>query len=103
MRFDRAKLRAADEHLNNPDFHKKLRTGSGALNQAPHYDCSSGMLNKINPQPIKRNELTMIPIPKPKFSDHKVPIGQNEDEYFAEITKRQTHILRDAIDRVSFS
>ena len=53
MRFDRAKLRAADEHLNSPDFHKKLRTGSGALNQAPHYDCSSGMLHKIKPQPIK--------------------------------------------------
>ena len=44
----------------------------------------------------------MIPIPKPKFSAHKVPIGQNEEEYFAEIAEKQTHILRDAIDRVSF-
>ena len=89
--------------MNSPDFHKKLRIGSGALDQAPHYGCLSSTLNKINPQPTKRNELVMIPIPKPKFSDHKVPIGQNEDEYFAEIADRQTHILRDAIDRVSSS
>ena len=44
----------------------------------------------------------MIPIPKPKFFDRKIPAGQTEDEYFIEITTRQTHILRDAIDRVSF-
>ena len=43
----------------------------------------------------------MIPIPKPKFFDREVPAGQTEDEYFTEITTRQTHILRDAIDRVS--
>ena len=42
----------------------------------------------------------MIPIPKPKFFDRKVPVGQTKDEYFTEITTRQTHILRDAIDRV---
>ena len=43
----------------------------------------------------------MIPIPKAKFFEHKVPDGQTEDEYFNEITYRQTHILRDGINRVS--
>ena len=45
----------------------------------------------------------MIPVPKPKFFERKVPAGQSEDDYFDEITRRQTHILRDAIDRVSSS
>ena len=44
----------------------------------------------------------MLPIPKPKFFERKVPTGQSEDDYFDEINARQTHILRDAIDRVSF-
>ena len=44
----------------------------------------------------------MIPVPKPKFFARKVPAGQTEDDYFDEITGRQSHILRDAIDRVSF-
>ena len=43
----------------------------------------------------------MIPIPKSKFFERKVPIGQSEDDYFDEIVARQAHILRDAIDRVS--
>ena len=43
----------------------------------------------------------MIPVPKPKFFDQKVPTHQSADEYFFEITERQTHILQDAIDRVS--
>ena len=43
----------------------------------------------------------MIPVPKPKFFARKVPAGQTEDDYFDEITGRQSHILRDAIDRVS--
>ena len=50
---------------------------------------------------FKRNELIMIPIPKPKFFERKVPSGQSEDDYFDEITARQSHILRDAINRVS--
>ena len=44
----------------------------------------------------------MIPIPKPKLFERKVPTGQSEDDYFDEIIARQTHILRNAIDRVSF-
>ena len=43
----------------------------------------------------------MIPIPKAKFFEHKVPSGQSKDEYLNEITDRQTHILRDGINRVS--
>ena len=42
----------------------------------------------------------MIPVPKPKFFERKVPAGQSEDEYFDEISFRQTHVLEDAIDRV---
>ena len=44
----------------------------------------------------------MIPVPKPKFFERKVPVGQSEDDYLEEITARQTHVLEDAIDRVSF-
>ena len=43
----------------------------------------------------------MIPVPKPRFFERKVPAGHSEDTYFDDITDRQTHILRDAIDRVS--
>ena len=45
----------------------------------------------------------MIPVPKPKFFQRKGPAGQSEDDYFNEITFRQTHVLRDAIDRVSLN
>ena len=45
----------------------------------------------------------MIPVPKPKFFERKVPAGHSEDEYFDEISERQTHILSAAIDRVSFN
>ena len=44
----------------------------------------------------------MIPVPKPKFFERKVPVGQSKDDYFDEITARKTHVLEDAIDRVSF-
>ena len=44
----------------------------------------------------------MIPIPKPKFFERKVPAGQSEEDYFDEIISRQAHVLQDAIDRVSF-
>ena len=43
----------------------------------------------------------MVPIPKPKFFERKVPDGQLEDDYFDEIMSRQAHILGNAIDRVS--
>ena len=44
----------------------------------------------------------MIPLPKPKFAETNVPIGKSEDDYKKEILKLQTHVLSDAIDRVSF-
>ena len=46
--------------------------------------------------------MIMIPVPKPKFFERKIPVGQSEDDYFDEINIRQTHILGGAIDRVSF-
>ena len=44
----------------------------------------------------------MITIPKPKFAETNVPIGQSKDDYRDEIINKQTHVLNDAIDRVSF-
>ena len=44
----------------------------------------------------------MIALPKPKFAETSVPIGQSEDDYKEEIIKMQSHVLNDAIDRVSF-
>ena len=43
----------------------------------------------------------MIPIPKPKFFERKIPDGQSKEDYLNEIAHRQTHSLRDAINRVS--
>ena len=47
-------------------------------------------------------ELIMITVPKPKFLERNVPAGQSVDDYFNEVNFRKTHIVEDAIDRVSF-
>ena len=44
----------------------------------------------------------MITLPKPKFAETNVPIGQSIDDYKDEIIVKQAHALKDAIDRVSF-
>ena len=44
----------------------------------------------------------MITLPKPKFAETNVPIGKSKDDYKYEIIDKQTHVLSDAIDRVSF-
>ena len=44
----------------------------------------------------------MITVPKPKFAETSVPIGESKDDYKEEIIERQSHVLNDAIDRVSF-
>ena len=44
----------------------------------------------------------MITLPKPKFAETSVPIGQSKDDYRDEIIEMQSHVLNDAIDRVSF-
>ena len=44
----------------------------------------------------------MITLPKPKFSETNVPIGKSKEDYKDEIINKQTHVLNDAIDRVSF-
>ena len=44
----------------------------------------------------------MIPVPKPKFYERKIPSGQSQDDFLEEICARQTHDLCNAIDRVSF-
>ena len=43
----------------------------------------------------------MITLPKPKFAETNVPIGKSKDDYRDEIINKQTHVLNDAIDRVS--
>ena len=48
-----------------------------------------------------RNELIMLPIPKAKFFDRKVPSGVNRQVFEDEIIGKQTHVLHCAIDRVS--
>ena len=61
-------------------------------------------LRKINENEFHkrlRNELIMLPIPKAKFFDHKVPSGVNRDDFKDEIIEKQTHVLQSAILRVS--
>ena len=43
----------------------------------------------------------MLPIPKPKVFERKVQASQSKEDYLDDIYERQTHVLRDAIDRVS--
>ena len=50
-----------------------------------------------------RNELIMLPIPKAKFFDRKVPTGVNPADFEDEIIEKQTHVLNCAIDRVSLN
>ena len=38
-----------------------------------------------------RNELIMLPIPKAKFSDRKVPSGVNREDFKMEIIETDTH------------
>ena len=49
-----------------------------------------------------RNELIMLPIPKAKMFDRKVPVGLARDDYEDKIIEKQTHILQAAFERVSF-
>ena len=44
----------------------------------------------------------MITLPKPKYVETSVPIGKSKDDYKEKIINKQTHVLNDAIDRVSF-
>ena len=48
-----------------------------------------------------RTELIMIPIPKAKFFDRKVPSGVDCEDFEDEIINKQAHVLRGAISRVS--
>ena len=48
-----------------------------------------------------RNELIMLPIPKAKFNDRKVPIGVNPADFEDAIIEKQSHVLKCAISRVS--
>ena len=50
-----------------------------------------------------RNELIMLPIPKAKFFDRKVPSGVNRQDFEDEIIEKQAHVLESAISRVSLS
>ena len=46
----------------------------------------------------------MITLPKPRFAETNVPAGlspEEREEYYEDVIDRQTHVLRDAIDRVS--
>ena len=61
-------------------------------------------LNKIadnNFHKRLRNELVMLPIPKAKFFAHLVPAGRDRNDFEDEIIDKQTHILQNAIERVS--
>ena len=50
-----------------------------------------------------RNELIMLPIPKAKFFDRKVPSSVNRQDFEEEIIEKQAHVLQSAISRVSLT
>ena len=43
----------------------------------------------------------MITVPKPRFAKTNVPVGESLEDYRDAISFVQTHVLGDAIDRVS--
>ena len=43
----------------------------------------------------------MITLPKPRFAETNVPIGQSLEDHNDEVFEQQSHVLADAIDRVS--
>ena len=94
------------QYLNSLNFHKRIRIGYKFNKKNFNGNCLIAVLEKVPVKhlikPIKRNELIMIPVPKPKFFERKVSSGQSEDEYFDDICARQSHSLCDAIDRVSY-
>ena len=94
---DQEKISQAQEYLNGSKFHKRLRNCFEAPSAQNFLSYFLGDFKTL-----KRNELTMITIPKPKFSETNVPIGQSKDDYRVVIIDMQTHVLNDAIDRVSF-
>ena len=73
MRYENEKIGKALQFLNGDDFHKRLRTGF-----------------KIVTFVFILDEFV-----------HSLPAGQSRKSFFHEICTRQTHILPDAIDRVS--
>ena len=50
-----------------------------------------------------RNELIMIPIPKAKYFDRKIPRGVSRQDFEEEIIEKQAHVLQSAISRVSLT
>ena len=50
-----------------------------------------------------RNELIILPIPKAKFFDQKVPRGVYREDFKDEIAEKQRHLLQSAISRVSLN
>merc|ERR1719454_1182492 len=47
-----------------------------------------------------RNELIMIPIPKAKYFDRKIPRGVSRQDFEEEIIEKQAHVLQSAISRL---
>ena len=60
------------------------------------------LFGRFSIKTLQRNELTMITLPKPKFAETSVPVGKSQDDYRDEIIDKQSHVLNDAINRVSF-
>ena len=76
-----------------------LKTLSASFNTQP-------ALQKIKENEFHkrlRNELIMLPIPKAKFFDRKVPTGVIPADFEDEIIDKQTHVLDSAFDRVSLN
>ena len=71
-KVDSNKLNSIAHKLNSNQFHKQLR-----------------------------NELIMLPIPKAKFFKAKVPAGVDPEDFEDEIIGKQTHVLENAMNRVS--
>ena len=76
------------------------------LKTRPSSSITHAVLQKIDENEFHkrlRNELIMLPIPKAKFLDRKVPTGVNPTDFEDEIIGKQAHLLNCAIDRVSLN
>ena len=47
----------------------------------------------------------MIPLPKPRFAEKKMPVEispEKKEEYYEKLIEKQSHDIENAIDRVSY-
>ena len=95
----------AKQYLKSSKFHQQLSQGFRRWISMIEEHLKNKKSSFFSKPPL-RTQLIWITLPKPKFAKTKVPIGLPQDkinEIKEKIIFEQSHVVEDAIDRVSFS